>query len=153
MSYDKDKQAFEELQRATRRILPRLDEYKEVPRPPLAKPAPVTIGLLDQGWITETPAPPPSVRKGQPLATGVLAYFPDALTKVSEVSQAGSDQHHPGKPLHWDRNKSMDHADCLLRHLRDHLTGNPIDTDGQPHLGKVAWRALALLQVWLEEKG
>ena len=82
-------------------------------------------------------------RKALPLASGVLDYFPDALLVVAEVSRVGNEQHHPGQPLHWDKSKSTDEADALLRHLLDRGT---YDTDGLRHSGKVAWRALALLQ-------
>jgi hypothetical protein len=83
------------------------------------------------------------LRKGMPLASGVLRYFPDALLVVAEVSRVGNEQHHPGEPLHWDKSKSTDEADALMRHLLDAGT---LDTDGLRHSGKVAWRALALLQ-------
>lgn len=82
-------------------------------------------------------------RKGIPLFRGVLKYFPDALCAVAECSKKGSDQHHKGAPLHWDKLKSFDEGDALLRHLIDSGT---IDTDGIRHSAKVAWRALALLQ-------
>lgn len=78
-----------------------------------------------------------------PIASGVLDYFPDALLVVAEVSRVGNEQHHPGEPLHWDKSKSTDEADALLRHLLDR---GKYDTDGLRHSGKVAWRALALLQ-------
>lgn len=89
-------------------------------------------------------------RKATPVFTGVLKYFPDAVKYVSKVSQAGNSQHHPDKPLHWDKQKSKDHEDALARHLIDH-SHNPTDDDGLLHLGKVAWRALAALQVYLEK--
>jgi hypothetical protein len=76
----------------------------------------------------------------------VLCYFPNALAEIARVSKAGNDQHHPGKPLHWDKSKSTDEPDALIRHLLDHAKGDVFDTDGQRHLGKVAWRALALLE-------
>lgn len=88
-------------------------------------------------------------RKGQPVTSGVLDYFPDALLAVSEVSRAGNEQHHPGKPLHWEKDKSTDHAECVVRHLLDRGT---LDTDGSSHTAKVAWRALALLQTELESR-
>jgi len=88
-------------------------------------------------------------RKSQPVYTGVLKYFPDALKYVSQVSNAGNLQHHPDKPLHWDKSKSTDNEDALSRHLIDHSV-NPVDDDGLLHLGKVAWRALASLQIYLE---
>ena len=88
-------------------------------------------------------------RKGMPVYTGVLKYFPDALKEVSKCSQAGNDQHHPDKPLHWDKSKSFDNEDALVRHLIDHSI-EPIDEDGVLHLAKCAWRALAALQIYLE---
>lgn len=82
-------------------------------------------------------------RKATPIATGVLDYFPDALAEVAKVSRIGNEQHNPGQPLHWDKSKSTDEADCLIRHFVERGT---VDTDGCRHSAKVAWRALALLQ-------
>jgi hypothetical protein len=90
------------------------------------------------------------VRKAQPVASGVVKYFPDALRVVAHTSKVGNDQHNPGKPMHWAKEKSSDEADALLRHLSDHLAGETRDDDGLLHLGKVAWRALALLQRFLD---
>lgn len=100
----------------------------------------VTIVNLTTDW---------QERKDTPIATGVLDYFPLALAEVARVSKAGNDQHNPGQPLHWDKSKSTDHADSLLRHLVERGT---IDVDGQRHSAKVAWRALALLQTELENE-
>jgi hypothetical protein len=88
-------------------------------------------------------------RKNQPVASGVLDYFPDALVAVSEVSFAGNEQHNPGQPLHWDRSKSTDEADSLMSHF---LRRGKRDVDGQRHSAKAAWRALALLQKEIEEE-
>ncbi len=88
-------------------------------------------------------------RKRTPIFSGVLKYFPDALSEVARTSQAGNDQHHPDKPLHWDKPKSSDHADALARHLMDAGT---IDDDGIRHSAKVAWRALAMLQIEIEKE-
>jgi hypothetical protein len=90
----------------------------------------------------------PKERKTHPVATGVLDYFPDALAAISLVSFLGNQQHNPGEPLHWDKTKSTDHADCLIRHF---LQRGTIDSDGVSHTAKVAWRALALLQRELED--
>lgn len=86
-------------------------------------------------------------RKQRPVATGVLDYFPLALLEVAKCSWTGNEQHNPGEPLHWAREKSTDHADALLRHL---IERGKDDVDGIPHSAKVAWRALALLQEELE---
>jgi hypothetical protein len=89
-------------------------------------------------------------RKAQPVFSGVLSYFPDAIKYIGYVSKVGNDQHNPNKPLHWDRSKSQDEPDALVRHLIDHSV-DPMDDDGILHAGKVAWRALALLQKHLEK--
>ena len=89
----------------------------------------------------------PKARKAIPLCTGVLDYFPDALIAVAEVSRIGNDQHNPGEPLHWARGKSMDQADTILRHM---VERGSMDSDGIRHSAKVAWRALAQLQLEIE---
>lgn len=88
-------------------------------------------------------------RKNIPITTGVLDYFPLAIAEVAKLSKAGNDQHNPGEDLHWDRSKSKDHADCISRHLIDR---GKLDTDNQRHSAKLAWRALALLQIELENE-
>ena len=90
-------------------------------------------------------------RKDMPVYSGVLKYFPNAIKYVSFVSKVGNDQHHPDKPLHWDMDKSTDEPDALVRHLIDHSI-NPIDDDEVLHLGKVAWRSLAMLERYLTSK-
>jgi hypothetical protein len=87
-------------------------------------------------------------RKGRPLTTGVLDYFPDALLAVSELSRIGNDQHNPGQPLHWAKEKSTDHADCIARHLLERGKIDP--ASGLSHSVGVAWRALAMLQIEIE---
>lgn len=91
-----------------------------------------------------------ALRKSTPLYSGLLAYFPLALAEVARCSAVGNDQHNPGQHLHWDRSKSQDELDALMRHLADHASGAVLDADGQRHLAKVAWRALAMLQKALE---
>ena len=75
--------------------------------------------------------------------------MPDAIMEVAKVSLAGNEQHHPDKPLHWDRSKSTDELDALARHLID---AGKLDDDGQRHSAKVAWRALANLQKEIENE-
>lgn len=89
-------------------------------------------------------------RKKIPVASGVFDYFTSALIEIAKVSQAGNDQHNPGQPLHWSRGKSADHADTMLRHFAERGT---VDTDGIRHSAKMVWRALAVLQMELEEAG
>lgn len=89
----------------------------------------------------------PKARKDLPLHSGVLKYFPDALLAVAAVSKAGNDQHNPGQPLHWSRDKSSDHLDSASRHL---LEAGTLDVDGLRHTAKAAWRLLAELQLEIE---
>lgn len=86
-------------------------------------------------------------RKAAPMARGLLDYFPDALYAVAELSRIGNEQHNPGEPLHWAKEKSTDEADCIIRHMIDR---GKLDIDGVRHSAKVAWRALAMLQREIE---
>ena len=86
-------------------------------------------------------------RKQRPVFSGVLKYFPLAIMEVARCSFIGNEQHNPGSELHWDRAKSGDEMDALIRHAMEAGTD---DTDGIKHSTKVAWRALANLQKELE---
>ncbi len=94
-------------------------------------------------------------RKNVPLWRGLLRYFPAALAGVARISKAGNDKHNPGEEMHHARSKSTDQADCILRHLvdmsEDFGRGVGRDTDGTPFVDQIAWRALALAQIWHEE--
>jgi len=90
------------------------------------------------------------IRKSCPVASGVLLYFPDALKEVAYASKVGNDQHNPGEPLHWAKEKSQDEHDAMIRHLLDHAE-DPIDDDSVLHLAKVCWRALGNLQRYLDK--
>lgn len=103
--------------------------------------------VAGQSELLSKRAEKPAERKAMPVASGVLDYFPDALRAVANCSYIGNEQHNPGSPLHWDRSKSTDEADCLIRHFMERGT---MDSDGIRHTTKVAWRALALLQKELE---
>jgi len=101
-------------------------------------------GSMKQAFLPADAA----ARKGIPLTTGVFDYFPRALAYIAMISKAGNDQHNPGQPLHWNRTKSMDHADCIGRHLIDRGTRDL--QDGVRHSGKLSWRSLANLELELE---
>jgi hypothetical protein len=90
------------------------------------------------------------VRKNLPVVTGVLDYFPLAIAYVALVSKIGNDKHNPGQPLHWSRHQSADHIDCAGRHMLER--GEWAEDNGVLHDGMLAWRALANLQLVLEEK-
>lgn len=77
-------------------------------------------------------------RKTYPLYSGLVRYFPHALAAVAHHSYVNNEKHNPGEPLHWSKEKSNDHQDCLLRHV--------LEQDWTA----VAWRALAILEIELE---
>jgi len=58
-------------------------------------------------------------RKTYPLYRGLFQYFPRALAAVAHHSFVGNEKHNPGEPLHWAREKSTDHPDCILRHVME----------------------------------
>lgn len=89
-----------------------------------------------------------ATRKTYPMARGLLDYFPDALAAVAQVSYLGNEKHNPGEEMHHARGKSMDHADCIVRHLvgRGGFDGEIRES------AALAWRALALLQEEIENE-
>lgn len=104
-------------------------------------------------------------RKEVPLFSGCLAYFPAALAGVARHSKMGNDKHNPGEPMHHARGKSMDHEDCILRHLMDlsdlraqyDRMGDVVPTSLVEAIlaeaNALAWRALALSQELHEKHG
>jgi hypothetical protein len=108
----------------------------------------VPLSLLTKEHLPKLSA----VRKRIPIATGVIDYFPKALAAVAELSFLGNEKHNTGEPLHWSRGKSNDHPDCLARHFLERGT---LDAGWEPHKVRhsteVAWRALAILEIELED--
>jgi len=95
-------------------------------------------------------------RKQYPLFSGVLRYFPAALAGVARISKIGNDKHNKGQELHHNRNKSSDHADCIIRHLidvEDMIKANAPQQEILDEVSSVAWRALALSQELHEKFG
>jgi hypothetical protein len=89
-------------------------------------------------------------RKDTPVYSGVLMYFPDAINALAQCSKAGNEQHNPGTPLGWDRSKSGDEMDALMRHA---MEAGTVDDDRVRHSTKTLWRAAANLQKELEMAG
>ena len=90
-------------------------------------------------------------RKGIPVYSGFIKYFPRAIMAVARLSKVANDQHNPGEPLHWAKEKSQDEPDALMRHLIDDIISDKVDSDGILHITKVAWRAMANLERELEK--
>lgn len=105
-----------------------------------------------EGYITQDS----DARKLMPVASGCIDYFGAALAEVARVSMIGNLKHNgPDVPLHHARGKSMDHADCIARHLIDRGGFDVFEINKVPykvrHSAYLAWRALALLQQELED--
>jgi hypothetical protein len=59
-------------------------------------------------------------RKDIPVYTGFINYFPRAIAAVAKISLIGGLQHgQSAETLHWDRSKSGDELDALMRHILD----------------------------------
>ena len=85
-------------------------------------------------------------RKTYPVYSGFLKYFPDAMAMVSNHSYKGNQQHNPDSELHWDRSKSGDDGDAMLRHTLDFLAAELSNDIEEMRLaaGAIAWRACAV---------
>lgn len=109
---------------------------------------------LDERYGAPTPylglTTDPAERKKLQLWTFLTEYFPDAFLAVLDVSIKGNDQHNPGQPLHWSREKSTDQMNTAMRHMWDDARGTSKDTDGAWHLAKAIWRLSAKLQLKIE---
>lgn len=103
-------------------------------------------------------------RKGYPLFRGCLRYFSAALAGVSRISKIGNDKHNPGEDMHHARGKSMDHGDCIVRHLMDvadllaaRERGTEITHEQNEQIlteaSQLCWRALAFSQELHERLG
>ena len=80
-------------------------------------------------------------RKDIPVYTGFINYFPRAIAAVAKISLIGGLQHgQTAETLHWDRSKSGDELDAMMRHI--------LDGDWE----QVAWRAMANLEKKEEAK-
>lgn len=114
--------------------------WAEVDRAIDAEKAPKSLTGLDDS----------KTRKEAPIFAGFMMYFPAAVAEVARLSLAANEKHNPGEPLHWSRPRSSDHAECICRHQID---AGAMDDDGFLHDAKVAWRAMAQLQIALEKQG
>lgn len=114
-----------------------------------------TASLQVRGYsgVSTTPVLPEGAesRKETPVFSGFINYFALAIAAVARESKRGNDQHNPGQPLHWAREKSTDHKDCIARHLIDTDTLDR-ETGEYRHKAQVAWRAMADLQEAEEQR-
>lgn len=123
------------------------------------------------GMVKETPTkkrlmtlPTDSARRKEfPVLSGFIKYFPAAIAGVANTSKLGNDKHNPGQELHHDRSKSMDHGDCIVRHLMDvedliaaakkHPNKSAYEQEILLEASSLVWRALAYSQELHEKYG
>ncbi len=94
-------------------------------------------------------------RKEIPIYSGFIKYFPDAMAAVASHSFVSNEQHNPGEPLHWAREKSTDQLDALARHLTELPDARDLYEEIEL-LKAIVWRGCAQLQLKceaLEEPG
>lgn len=147
--------------------------FRELGDVVVGEPAPLIKSRAFEPTETQTFGPLPAtttlptdsaVRKDIPIYSGVVAYFPAALAGVARISKQGNDKHNPGLPLHHARGKSMDHADCIVRHLIDLADALAVIERTPPlvavdptlalaEVSNLAWRALAYSQELHERLG
>jgi hypothetical protein len=105
---------------------------------------------------TSRDAPPPiagAVKYDEgktPLFKGVIAYFPDSLELVADISKFGADKYAWEGWQHVDNGIGR-YTEAMYRHGLAELR-NPYDAEsGYLHAGHVAWNALARLQLMIDQ--
>ena len=92
--------------------------------------------MIKEGILPQDAA----ARKAIPVYSGFMCYFPKAIAEVAHHSLIGGLQHgQTPETLHWDRSKSGDELDALMRHI--------VEEDWVA----VAWRAMANLEKQIEK--
>lgn len=96
-----------------------------------------------------------SLRKRIRAYQGFVKYFPDAIALVALLSLRANEQHNPGQPMHWAKDKSKDELDSLFNHMLDIASKGDLsqDADGMLDAIKVGWRGMANLQRVVDKYG
>ena len=96
-----------------------------------------------------------STRKMIRAFQGFVSYFPDAIALVAYLSKAANEQHNPGQPMHWAKEKSTEELDSLMNHILDIACKGELSQDSDLVLDavKVAWRGMANLQRLADKHG
>lgn len=88
-----------------------------------------------------------------PLFRGLLAYFPDALEAVADVSMYGKEKYDTEyEERNWTlvENALARYQDAALRHLSRQSYRAWDSESGRLHLAHAAWSVLAALQLTIE---
>ena len=88
--------------------------------------------------------PKPKAAK-PPVHQGVLDMFPNALLEIAKASQFGAEKY---GWENWGKIPTQEYKDALGRHL---LEKGVNEESGLLHLTHVAWNALAVLELTMQE--
>lgn len=89
---------------------------------------------------------------GKPMVGSMLQIFPRALLAVGGCVSKGREKYPNIDNWQYVENGIVRYRDALMRHLIKYSMGIDIDEEsGQPHLAHVAWNALAILELYLQE--
>lgn len=91
-------------------------------------------------------------RLDYPIFEGLLDYFPHACAEVAKHSKIGNDQHNPGEPMHWAKEKSIGRGNKIVRHLVDGWRMAMCGSDRETvirHFAAMTWRANELLERYI----
>ena len=92
-------------------------------------------------------------RKEFAVFQGFKRYFPLAMMLIARHSVRMNEKHNPGEPVHWAKEKSKDHDDCIERHgISIAINPDSVDSDGAYHMICRGWRAMAAIEIWAEAK-
>lgn len=98
-------------------------------------------------------------RKALPMFAMIVGYFPKALREVTRVCVANNVRYNPERQpadIHWARGKSTDQFGSLFRHMLEYKVDGKVfeEVAGERIyvLAEAAWRALAMLELCVEEQ-
>ncbi len=79
--------------------------------------------------------------------------FPRAIEAVARVSEAGDAKHNGTVRSYLSvENGHQEYSESMMRHIFDEIIEGPIELeDGSLHAAKIAWGALARLEIHLEK--
>jgi len=94
----------------------------------------------------------------QPSKAKLLRYFfrkfPRAVKAVAEVARAGDEKHNGTVRSYLGiDNGHQEYSEAMTRHMFDEIIEGEVDPeDGGLHAAKIAWNALARLEIQLEHQ-
>jgi len=93
-----------------------------------------------------------------PNKTKFLRYFfrkfPLAIEAVTDVCKAGDEKHNGGpRTFAGVPDGHTEFSEAMIRHIYAEIIEGPIDSDdGRLHAARIAWNALARLEIYLQNQ-